>query len=316
MDFVYLLKDALETGLIWSLLALGVFISYRVLDFADLTVEGSLTFGGAISAALLLQTNIPFFSNPIVALIVSLIGGMGAGFITGFLHAKLKIPGILAGIISMTGLYSINLLVMGRSSLYLRNASTIYQPLQQLLVDGLGMDNLMLVMFLTKALTSLGIVLLAILAIYWFFGTELGMSVRATGCNQHMAKAQGINTNKMIILGLAISNGLVALAGALFVQCYKTSNMDMGKGAIVVGLASIIIGEVLIGKVTFKRWLFAVITGSILFQVIIGLAITLGFSANNLKLLQAVLIAVILAYPVLKPWMKRLFSTKRRVHHA
>lgn len=303
MDIVYILKNALETGFIWSLLALGVFISYRVLDFADLTVEGSLTFGGAISAALLLQTNIPFLSNPIVTIIFSIAGGMLAGLITGILHTKFQIPGILAGIISMTGLYSINLLVMGGASLYISNTTTVYQPIENLLVNTFNMENMQWVKFLTKSLTSLGIVLFACITIYWFFGTEIGMSIRATGCNQHMARAQGINTHRMIILGLAISNGLVALAGALYVHCYKSSNMDLGRGSIVVGLASIIIGEVLIGKVTFKRWLFAVIIGSILFQAIIGIAILLGFSANNLKLLQAILITFILAFPIIKKWI-------------
>lgn len=316
MDIVYILKDALESGFIWALLALGVFISFRVLDFADLTVEGSLTFGGAITASLLTNTDSVFFAFPMITIIIAVLGGMLAGLMTGFLHAKLKIPGILAGIISMTALYSINLLVMRGAALYIGNTTTVYAPLEHFLKNVIQINDMQWVKFLTKSLTSFGFVLLASVGIYWFFGTEIGMSVRATGCNQQMARAQGINTNRMIILGLAIANGLVALAGALYVQCYRTSNMDLGKGSIVVGLASIIIGEVLIGKTTFKRWLIAVIVGSILFQAIIGIAIGLGFSANNLKLLQAILIAFILAYPVIKPFIQKCFKRKGGGLHA
>lgn len=317
MEIVYILKDALEQGFIWALLALGVFISYRVLDFADLSVEGSITLGASIAGAMILS-GIPFLSNPIVAIIIALIGGMLAGAVTGFLHTKLKIPGILAGIITMTGLFSINLLVMGGNSLYLDKdyrKPTIYDFLDKLLVNSFNINNLEIVRFLSKTLTSFFVILIVIIIIYYFFGTEIGMSIRATGSNRMMARAQGINTNRMIILGLAISNGIVAIAGALYVECYKISNMDLGRGSIVVGLASIIIGEVLIGKVTFKRWLIAVVTGTILFQVIIGVAIGLGFSANNLRLLQAILIAVILAFPIIKPMLKKWFE-KRGVKHA
>jgi putative ABC transport system permease protein len=307
MEIVYILKDALEQGFIWALLALGVFISYRVLDFADLTVEGTITMGASIAAAMILSGN-PFLSNPIVAIFVALLGGMAAGAVTGFLHTIFKIPGILAGIISMTALFSINLLVMGKASLYIGTQPSIYDFLDQLLIHTFNITDMQLVRFLSKTITSLFVVLIVILMMYYFFGTEIGMSIRATGSNQMMARAQGINTNRMIILGLAISNGIVAIAGALYVECYKTSNMDLGRGSIVVGLASIIIGEVLIGKVTFKRWLIAVVTGTILFQVIIGVAIGLGFSANNLRLLQAILIALILAFPVIKPAFIKWFK--------
>lgn len=314
MSIVYILKDALESGFIWGLLALGVFISYRVLDFADLTVEGSLTLGGAIAASLILSPN-SFFSNPFVALIIALIGGMLAGVLTGFLHAKLKIPGILAGIISMTALFSINLLVMGKASLYIGTSTTLYDYFDLFLKNVFHLTNNQWIKFLSKTLTSFIVILVFALIIYYFFGTELGMSVRATGSNQNMARAQGINTNRMIILGLAISNGIVAVAGGLYVQCYRNANMDLGRGSIVIGLASIIIGEVLIGKVTFKRWLIAVITGTVIFQVIIGIALTLGFSANNLKLLQAILIAVILAFPVIKPLFIKVKRRKQNVRN-
>ncbi len=309
MAIIYIIKDAIESGFIWALLGLGVFISYRVLDFADLTVEGSLTLGGAISASLILLQN-SFFSNPIVAIIIATIGGMLAGVVTGFLHAKLKIPGILSGIISMTALFSLNLLIMQKNSLYIGTSKTIYDYFDVFFKNVFNITNPELLKFLSKVSASFLIILIVVLIIYYFFGTELGMSIRATGNNQNMARAQGINTNRMIILGLAISNGIVAIAGALYVECYRIANMDLGRGSIVIGLASIIIGEVLIGKVTFKRWLIAVIVGTIIFQIIIGLALLIGFSANNLKLLQAILITFILAFPVLKPLIKSLKGEK------
>lgn len=312
MSIVYIIRVALETGLIWGLLALGVFISYRVLDFADLSVEGTLVLGGAIAASLILSNN-PFFSNPIVALVIALIGGMLAGVITGFLYATLKIPGILAGIITMTALYSINLLIMGTNSLFIGSNITIYDYMEKLVAKVFNINSLEWIKFISKILTSSIVVGIVILIVYYFFGTELGMSIRATGSNPHMARAQGINTNKMIILGLAISNGIVALAGALYLESYHLANMDLGRGSIVVGLASIIIGEVLIGKTSFKRWLIAVISGAVVFQVLIGFAVELNISAESLKLLQAILIAVILALPVLKPMIEKHFRRVKDV---
>lgn len=295
-DILYIFKDAIELGLIWGIMSLGIFISFRVLDFADLTSEGTVTLGGAISAALILNN-----VNPLFATLVALIGGMLAGMVTGLLHTKLKIPGILAGIISMTGLYSINLRIMGKASLYLSDMKTIYTLLRKWLNDP----------FISKALTSFIVVLALFLVIYWFFGTEIGMSIRATGMNQRMSRAQGINTNAMIIIGLAISNGLIAVSGALSVQSVKSSNMDIGKGSIVIGLASIIIGESIFGKKSFKSWLISVILGSIIYQALVGVAIFLGINANDLKLLQAILIAIILAIPLFKPYLIKFFKKQK-----
>lgn len=314
MEFLYILKDALESGLIWSLLAIGVFISFRILDFADLTVEGTITLGAAIASSVMMK-EIPFVSSPYVVILLSVLGGALAGSVTGLLHVKCKIPGILAGIISMTALYSINLLIMKGASLYIRDLPTLYNPLEYLFRNIFGITNMEIVKFLTKTVTNLLLNVIVFFGLYWFFGTEIGMAIRATGNNRHMAKAQGIDIDKMIILGLAVSNAIVALSGALYVQSYKTSNMDLGRGTIIVGLASIILGEVLIRKVTFKRWLVSVILGSILFQVIIGVAISLGFSANNLKLLQAMLIAVVLAYPTIRTMVKKI-RKKGGVSHA
>jgi putative ABC transport system permease protein len=295
-SFIFILKDATELGLIWGIMALGIFISFRVLDFSDLTSEGTVTLGGAMATSLILSE-----VSPIIATIAAIIVGFLAGMITGFLHTKLRIPGILAGIITMTGLYSINLRIMGKASLHLGDLDTIYSPLINLIND--PNDS-----FLPIALTVLLIVALVFLFIYYFFGTELGMSIRITGMNQTAARSQGINTNLMIILGLGISNALISLSGALSVQNSGSSNMDIGKGAIVIGLVSIIIGEVIFGKRTFKNWLISVILGSIIYQALVGIAIVLGLNPNDLKLLQAILIAIILGLPVIKPFLKKYKS--------
>lgn len=284
-SILYILKDAIELGLIWSIMTLGIFISFRVLDFADLTAEGTVTLGSAIATALIIGN-----VTPLVATIIALLGGFLAGALTGILHTKLKIPAILAGIISMTGLYSINLRVMGKASIYLGDLNTIYTYLRSFINDS----------FLAKGLTTLIIVFIIFMILYWFFGTEIGMSIRATGMNQKMSKAHGINTDLMIILGLAISNALIAVSGALSAQNAKSANMDIGKGTIVIGLASIIIGEVIFGKRSFKNWLISVILGSIIYQALVGVAIALGLNPNDLKLLQAILIALILGLPLFK----------------
>lgn len=289
-DILYILKDATELGLIWSIMTLGIFISFRVLDFADLTAEGTVTLGSAMATALILQ-GLP----PLVATLIALLAGFLAGGITGILHTKLKIPPILAGIISMTGLYSINLRVMGKASIYLGDKDTIYTFFRKMINDP----------FLSKTITTLIVVVIIFLILYWFFGTEIGMSIRSTGMNQKMSRAQGINTNLMIILGLAIANALIAVSGALSAQSAKSANMDVGKGTIVIGLASIIIGEVVFGKRTFKNWLLSVILGSIIYQALVGVAIALGLNPNDLKLLQAILIAFILALPLIKKFSKK-----------
>ena len=289
-SILYIIKDGVELGLIWSIMALGIFISFRMLDFADLTAEGTLTLGSAITTSLILKLSLPGEVAVPIAMVVAILGGFIAGAITGLLHTKLKIPGILAGIISMTGLYSINLRVMGRASLNLGEESTAYTFLRSIISDP----------FIAKTLTTLVIVVLIFFLLYWFFGTEIGMGLRATGMNQKMAKAQGINTDIMIILGLAIANALIALSGSLTAQSNKTSNMDLGKGTIVIGLASIIIGEVIFGKRSFKNWLISVILGSIVFQIIIKVAIEIGLNPNDLKLVQAILIAFILGLPYIK----------------
>jgi len=287
---IYILKDAIELGLIWSIMALGIFISFRILNIADLTAEGSITLGSAISIHLIIDG-----LNSFLALLLAIIGGFIVGIITGLLHTKLKIPAILAGIISMTGLYSINLRVLGKAAIYLDKEKTIYTLFKTFINDN----------FLAKVLMSLIIVIIIFLILYYFFGTEIGMDLRAAGMNQKMAKSQGINTDLMIILGLGIANGLIALSGAMFSQAQRNANMDLGKGTIVIGLASIIIGEVLFGKRSFKNSLISVILGSIIFNAIIGIAIALGLNPNDLKLIQAIIITIILALPLIEKKIKR-----------
>jgi len=285
-----ILTDSFQEGLVWAIMALGIFISFRVLDFADLTSEGTLTLGAAIAAILIIKG-----VNPLLATIIAFFGGMLAGTITGLLHTKLKIPGILAGIITMTGLYSVNLKVMGKASLYIGDNKTVFSYINMLF------DN----RALSKTLTALLVVIIIFLVLYWFFGTEIGMSVRTTGMNQKMSKSLGINTDLMIILGLALANGLVALSGSLIAQKMASSNMDIGKGTIVIGLASIIIGEAIIGKKSFKVWLIAIIVGSFVYQLLIAIAINLlGMNPNDLKLLQAILVAIILGMPLITKAIK------------
>ncbi len=303
MFIVEILKSALENGLIWCLLALGVYISYRVLDVADLTVEGTFPFGACL-AALLIFVGI----SPIVATVLAVIGGVLAGIITGLLHTKLKIPAILAGIISMTGLYSINLFVLGLSNGFgktlanLTFKKTIFSGFTSFLNNLTSNTNTIFWNYFGRVSIIIIIILAVFFLLYWFFGTEIGMGVRATGINQKMARAQGINTGKMIILGLAIANGLVALGGALFAQKMSSANVEMGRGSIVIGLASIIIGEVLFGKRDFLRSTISVIIGSICYQLLKMIAIELEV-LDFLNLVIAIIITFILALPLLKTYL-------------
>lgn len=282
---LFILKDGLELGLIWALLSLGVFISFRVLNFADLTAEGTITLGSSVIAAFILRGQNLFFAMAVVTL-----SGFLAGVVTGFLNTKLKIPPILAGIISMTALYSINLRILGAAAKSLGGATNVFTPIRNLINDP----------FIAKTLTLLLIVLVIFSLLYLLFGTEIGMSIRASGMNKKMAKAQAINTDLMIILGLGISNAIIAVGGALIAQYNNSANLEMGRGTIVVGLASIIIGEAVFGKRSFKNWLISVVLGSIIYQTLVGVAIELGLNTNDLKLVQAILITIILGIPIIK----------------
>ena len=300
---------ALNQGLVWGILAIGVFISFKVLDFADMTCEGSVAFGAAITAATLSAG-----MHPAVAVIFAVLGGAGAGLITGLLHTKLKIPPILAGIITMTGLYSINLFTIGGAELSILTApQTITSELTSAF-DSTGMLS-MYSSKLSATIIAIIFVGLVVGGIYWFFGTEFGCTIRATGMNSKMCRAQGINTNTTIIVGLMISNALIALAGCLICHDQSGANITMGSGAIVIGLASIILGDVMTGK-KFPFWakLIMILMGSFLYRLIEGLIYWTFEDSNIMKLITAIIVAVALAIPAMKsgagPLMQKLFGKK------
>lgn len=276
-------------GLLWALLAIGVYLTFRVLDIADLTVEGSFPLGAATAATLIVAG-----SHPLVAILAACVTGMLAGVVTGILCTKFKIPALLAGILTMIALYSVNLRIMGKANLPLLQQDTIFT------IWNLGMDK-------TMTTLAIGAVIVLVVALlnYWFFGTELGTAVRATGFNPHMIRANGINTDNMIVLGLLLSNGLVAISGALVAQNNGFADVGMGVGTIVIGLASVIIGEVLFGTRSFKNCLISVILGSIVYRAVIAIVLQMGMPPNDLKLFTAILVALALSMPLLQArWNK------------
>ncbi len=283
-----IIKGAISLGLLWAVMTIGVYISYRILDIADLTVEGSIALGAAIAAQAIARG-----TNPYLATVISLVGGMTAGLVTGLLHTKLKIPALLSGILTMIALYSINLRVLGKASLSLLRMDTVYTVFEKL-----GFESSWAIIVL--GLLSVSIV---ICFLYWFFGTEIGCAIRATGNNPNMVRAQGINTNTMIIIGLVISNGLVALSGALIAQNQTFADVQMGTGSIVIGLASVIIGEVLFGKRNFFLRLTSLAMGAITYRIIIAFVLKLGMHSNDLKLFTAITVAVALALPIIKEYL-------------
>ena len=279
MDF--LLKGTSQ-GLIWALLALGVYLSYRILDFADLSCEGTITLGASVSA-LLITKNL----HPALAIAVSFLAGCLAGVVTGVLHTKLKIPPILSGILTMTALFSINLHVMGTSNIQLTTVQTLYT----MLTKSLSLNKTYVSLILG---TVFCILVMAIL--YWFFGTELGASIRATGINEKMCRAQGINTDTTKIVGLALSNGMIALAGAFLCQYQGYANINMGVGSIVIGLASIIIGEAIFSKVkNFFLMLSGIVVGAVIYRVVVAFVLYLNMDTDDVKLMTAVVVIVALS---------------------
>ena len=290
------LMGAVSQGLLWSILAIGVYITYKILDYADLTTEGSYPLGAAVAAQMILSG-----FNPFIATFVSMIAGMVAGFVTGFLNTKLKIPSLLSGILSMTGLYSINLRIMGKANLPLLKQDTVIS-----IVSDMGIET-------STAVLIVGIifVLIVIAILWWFFGTEKGFAIRATGDNAAMIRALGVNTNSMVILGLVISNGLIALSGGIMAQYNGYADVGMGTGTIVIGLASVIIGEVLFGHSSILRSLFAVVLGSILYRIIIAFVLSKGLVPTDLKLLSSVLLAVCLSLPLIK---EKLYDFVEKIH--
>ena len=281
------LPGAVTQGLIWGLMAIGVYITYRILDVADLTVDGTLALGGA-ACVMLIRSGV----NPWLALLIATLCGAAAGFITGLLHTRCGIPAILAGILTQLALYSVNLRVMGGKANQAVSVDKYGLIVSQRFVRQLSLENPMPLLLLVTAL------LIAVL--YWFFGTELGMCIRATGYNPQMVRAQGVNTDTMIIMGLFISNALIGLCGAVVAQNNGFADVGMGIGTIVIGLASVIIGEVILGVDSFSGSLLAVVVGSIIYRVVIAVVLYLGMPPNDLKLFTAILVMLALAAPMIK----------------
>jgi putative ABC transport system permease protein len=294
---VTLLVGALTIGLILSLLALGVYISFRIFNFADITADGSITLGAAVAAVLAVGG-----VNPWLAIVVVFLAGMAAGAVTGILHAKCGIHGLLSGILVMTALYSINLHVMGKSNVpLLDNSHTLFslfawsKTVPRLQFCGWELDA----WDAWQLAGSLAVVTLVALAVYFFFRTELGTAMRATGDSPDMIRALGVNVGNMIILGLAVSNGLIALSGALLAQFQGFADVQMGIGMVVWGLASVIIGEALVGRGGLGLTIVGAVMGSILFRLLLAIALRWGLNPNDLKLVTAVFVFAALVLPAL-----------------
>ncbi|MBR5225368.1 MAG: ABC transporter permease [Clostridia bacterium] len=292
------LPGAVSQGLIWGLMAIGVYITFRILDVSDLTVDGSIATGGAVTAMLILSGH-----NVWIALIAAFLAGMLCGLATGFFHTFCGIPAILSGILTQLALYSVNLRILGNKANVAVSVNKYNLLISSRNARALALNNPILI------LAVFTVVFISIL--YWFFGTEFGCSLRATGANPNMARAQGINTNTSKVFGLMLANGIVALAGALLTQYQGFADVGMGRGAIVIGLAAVIIGEVVFGKVflNFGFKLLAISLGAILYYLVIQVVLWLGLNTNDLKLLTALVVALFLAAPY---WRAKYFTKKSR----
>lgn len=300
LEFIQSLPTPIAQGMIWGIMAIGVYITYRILDLADLTVDGSLGTGGAVLVVLTTQHNV----NIYLALAIAFVAGCLAGLATGVLHTKFGIPAILAGILTQLALYSINLGIMsGRANTTIswRN----YDLIVSSKTDQLGWTILKCGLFIA----------FIVVLLYWFFGTELGHSIRATGANQVMARSNGINTDSRKIIGFVISNGIVAVSGGLLAQFSGSADINMGRGAIVIGLAAVIIGDVLFGKLfkNFALRLLSVVVGGIIYYIVIAIVLKLGLNANNLKLFSAIVVAFFLAIPY---WKSKIAPKRVKVNKA
>lgn len=300
MALIRALPGNVAQGLIWGIMALGVYITFRILDFADLTVDGSLATGGAV-AVMLIQGGM----NPALSLVFAFLAGMAAGFITGFLHTALGIPGILASILTQISLYSVNLGIMGKAN---QSIGLTQKNLVASLRYVTAEDSLF---FFVKLIAGC---LLLVAVVYWLFGTELGSSIRATGCNPQMARAQGINTNFTKVIALMISNGLVGLCGGIYAQYQGSADVNAGRGAIVIGLAAVIISEVIFGKlcagkkIAFAYTLCAIFVGAILYYIAYTLVLWLKMPSDYMKMFSAIVVACFLAVP----YMKEKYAVKGR----
>ena len=273
-------------GLEWSVMAIGVFLTFRILDVADLSVEGTFPLGAAVAATCIAEG-----LGIVPGYLLAILAGGVAGAVTGLLTTKLRIPALLSGILTMIGLYSVNLHVMGKANVGLLQDETIFTLVEKLAPVGVAGSALIVGAVLAFVVASI---------IYWFFGTEIGTAVRATGFNPQMARAQGINTNAMVVLGLVVSNALVAVSGATVAQANGFADVGMGTGTIVIGLASVIIGEVLFGTRSFKNCIISVVLGSIVYRLVIAAVLQMGMPPNDLKLFTAILVAFALSLPLIK----------------
>ena len=293
LSLINALPGAVAQGLIWGIMGIGVYITYKILDIADLTVDGSMATGGAVCVVLVLNGY-----NVWVATLAAMLAGMLCGLVTGLFHTLMGIPAILAGILTQLSLYSINLKILGKANQAI-NVDKYSLLVSLRWVSDFAANNPILVVFLFVVAT--------VAVLYWFFGTELGCALRATGCNQHMSRAQGINTGWNAVLGLVISNGFVALSGALLAQYQGFADISMGRGAIVIGLAAVIIGHAVFGKIfkNFALKLLGVALGAIIYYLVYTFAIWLKVDTDLLKMLSALVVAVFLAIPF---WKSKLFK--------
>lgn len=294
MSLITALPGAAAQGLIWGIMAIGVYITFRILDIADLTVDGTLCTGGAVCIMMMLSGH-----NVWVSMLVATGAGLLAGLATGIFHTFMGIPAILAGILTQLSLYSVNLKIMGKAN------QAINVDIFNLLVSLRRVKGVALTQNTLFIVAIMIIILIAVL--YWFFGTELGCSLRATGCNPSMSRAQGINTDRNKVLGLMLSNGLVALSGALLTQYQGFADINMGRGSIVIGLAAVIIGEAIFSRIfrNFALKLLSVVFGSILYYLVLQIVIWMGIDTDLLKMLSAIVVALFLAFPY---WKGKYFN--------
>ena len=298
MSLITALPGAAAQGLIWGIMAIGVYITFRILDIADLTVDGTLCTGGAVCIMMMLSGH-----NVWVSMLVATGAGLLAGLATGIFHTFMGIPAILAGILTQLSLYSINLKIMGKANQAINvDKFNLLVSLRRVKGVALTQNTLFIVAIMI-------IILIAVL--YWFFGTELGCSLRATGCNPSMSRAQGINTDRNKVLGLMLSNGLVALSGALLTQYQGFADINMGRGSIVIGLAAVIIGEAIFGRIfrNFALKLLSVVFGSILYYLVLQIVIWMGIDTDLLKMLSALVVALFLAFPY---WKGKYFTKAKQ----
>ena len=292
-NWLWDIQGGATLGIIWAIMALGLYLTYRVLNYADLTVDGSLTLGGAISAVCVASG-----VQPILAILIATLGGMLAGSVPGFLHTKFKIPDLLAGILTQFGLYSINLRIMGKANFGLLNQTTLFSQIKAMGVPSKWAGFLVGIVF----------AVVLIIVIYCFFVTEIGCALRATGNNPNMVRAMGSNTKIYIVLGLVVGNGLVAMAGGLLAQYEGYAEINMGVGTIVIGLEAIMIGEVLYSKRTYIHRLTGVVIGSVVYRIIIAFVLRISLTANlvikitadDMKLITAIIVVIALVAPTLK----------------